>query len=187
MEENQNHIEDNQLWQRIIQNDPSAISILYKRHFQVLYSFGFKISQDEELSKDSIHDVFIYLWEHRENLHDVRNVRSYLLKSVKNRALKSLNKQIRTIHIDNHEDFPVELVFSEESYMIKNQEDVKLKERLNEAISQLTKRQKELIYLYYYEGMTPMEIQEVTSLQYQSVKNHIFKALSTIRKVFNKK
>lgn len=183
----QNSIQDKDLWERIKRGDNVAVSMLYRRYFQILYSYAFRISKEKELSKDCVHDLFVHLWEEREMLSEVGNVSSYLLAAVKNKIFKAIKQNAKFVEEDTQHAILTEKVFSIEHTIIYQEEDDEKRMQLKIALDELTARQKELIYLQFYEGLSIREIQQRTSLQYQSVKNLTYRALTTLRKALKKK
>ncbi len=168
-------------------SDHAAVSMLYRRYFQLLFSYAFRMSKEKERSKDCVHDLFVYLWENREGLPKVGNVRAYLLTAVRNRMYKLLKRDQKLMVEEEQQIVPLEIIFSIEQTMINQEEDEEKHWQIKTALKELTDRQKELIYLQFYEGLSIQEIQQRTSLQYQSVKNLTYRALTTLRKALKKK
>jgi RNA polymerase sigma factor (sigma-70 family) len=73
--------------------------------------------------------------------------------------------------------------FSHESFLISKQEDRERSKKILEAINQLPPRQKEIIYLKIYKGLTYEEISELMEINYQVVRNLLCQALKTFRKL----
>ena len=178
---------DEALWKRVGESDRAAITTLYRRYYQLLYSYAVRLSRDDARSQDCIHDLFVHLWSRRATLAPVSNVRSYLLAAVRNRLFKQLRKENRIIVTDEDRWFDVEAVFSAEHLIIRQEEDEAQRQQLASALEGLTCRQKEVIYLQFYEGLSLTEIQERTALKYQSVKNLTYRALSKLRDALRKK
>ena len=88
---------------------------------------------------------------------------------------------------DEERWFDAETIFSAEHFIIRQEEDEEQRQRVVRALDGLTGRQKEVIYLQFYEGLSLTEIQERTALKYQSVKNLTYRALSKLRNALRKK
>ena len=58
---------------------------------------------------------------------------------------------------------------------------------LMQAFSQLSSHQQEIIYLYYVNELKHDEIAEIMGINYQSSKNLLFRSLSSLRKLYQKK
>ena len=65
--------------------------------------------------------------------------------------------------------------------MIRKEEYGSLQGRIVELLNELPQRQKEVIYLHYFENMDYTQIAEVMGIRYQSVLNLTQKALQKLR------
>ncbi len=180
-------LSNEELWEKLRMGHMSAIEDLYRFNYQVLYSFAFKICGDKELSKDCVQDLFVMLWEKRGQLNKVSKVRSYLLQSVWHSLVKIIKKQNRNVNIDENSHFNIEIVFPEENKIFQKQLKEEKRTKLNNAVSNLSTRQKEIIFMQYYEGLTIEEIQQITELKYQSIKNLTHRAMLSLRESFKVK
>ena len=54
--------------------------------------------------------------------------------------------------------------------------------KLQEAIHALTPKQKEVLYLRFYEGLSYDEIEKITDTNYQSIRNLLSKTIKNLRK-----
>ena len=66
----------------------AAFAKLYDLYVQMLHNYGNKLTQDEELLKDCIHDVFVKVYMKRQDKNSINNLASYLIISLKNRLLQ---------------------------------------------------------------------------------------------------
>lgn len=175
------------LWDRLREGNQKAIEDLYHLNYQVLYSYAFKICRDKELSKDCVQDLFVQLWEKKKNLNEVAKVRSYLIQSIWHILIKKLKKTNRSLSLDESSHYESDVIFSREHILINNQSKEDKKVKLTAAIQNLSKHQREIIFMQYYEGLTISEIQQVTELKYQSIKNLTYRAMVSLRKSFKLK
>ena len=51
----------------------SAFSILYDSYVNILFNYGCKLTNDKELLKDCIHDVFVKIYMKRTELDSIEN------------------------------------------------------------------------------------------------------------------
>jgi hypothetical protein len=75
--------EDRVLWQDFLAGEVSAFEKLMSDNFRLLFRYGSKFSKDRELVKDSIQDLFMILWEKRDNLSSDAAVKPYLMASLR--------------------------------------------------------------------------------------------------------
>ena len=180
-------LSNEELWFCLREGDQKAIEDLYRYNYQVLYSYAFKMCRDKELSKDCIQELFVGLWEKRELLSKVSKVRPYLLQSIWHLLIKKLKKNNKNLTLDENAHYNIDVVFSTESILIDNQTKTEKASKLKDALADLSTRQKQIIFMQYYEGLTIDEIEQITELKYQSIKNLTHRAMVTLREFFNVK
>ena len=73
-----------------------AFAELYDLYVHTLYNYGMKLTQDQELLKDCIHDVFVKVYTKRNEKHTINNLSSYLIISLKNRLLDEFRRNTFT-------------------------------------------------------------------------------------------
>lgn len=172
------------LWQRSVAGDKVAFCQLVEAHYAVLFNYGATFTSDRELIKDTLQDLFVQLWEKRETLH-IRFLTIYLLRSIRNnlfQAFRESHLSLVTIDTDTHDHSDESNI---EEIMIFQEADSQAKTRISEAISHLPRRQKEVIFLKYYQGLDNEKIAELMQVNRQSVANFLHKAILTLRLSFD--
>src|SRR5687768_2574090 len=116
------HIETDWL-RRLQQNDEQALTAIMHHYYADLYNYGARFTADDGLVRDCIQEVFISLWQRRENVTTILSPKYYLLRAVKNKVLKSLHKdktRADGMYLQGNEyDFVLE--FSVEKFIIDKQ------------------------------------------------------------------
>ena len=118
------------------------------------------------------------------NLHYTDNVKAYLLCSFRNKLLDAF-QSLRPMEVieECHEFFPMgeEII---NSLFKKDDVDVKNERRLAKAISRLSGRQREILYLYYVKELSHQEISAILGMNPQSSKNLLSRTLARLREFF---
>ncbi|GAB3869447.1 sigma-70 family RNA polymerase sigma factor [Hymenobacter segetis] len=172
-----------ELWNAFRGGEARALAILFENYYDALYNYGLKLTGDEDLVKDCIQNLFQKLWRRREGLRAVQVVKAYLFKALR-RHLGDETKMLRQHrHLLPTYTDSFEVTYSHEEFLIAQQGDAEQSARLLAALNQLSKRQREALYLKFFDGFTYERIAEVMSLNIQSVRNLIFNALQVLRKV----
>lgn len=73
---------DAELLLLLSQDNQEAFDILYHRHWENLYKTAFGLLKDSNTSKDVVQDIFIWLWQKRNQL-EIQNLPAYLKTAVK--------------------------------------------------------------------------------------------------------
>jgi RNA polymerase sigma-70 factor (ECF subfamily) len=171
------------LWKDMISGNKKSFEDLYKQYFQALINYGFRITKNENLIEDAVQELFISIWNNRTNLSEVNEVKFYLFRSLKNRILRQLEKDV----FDKSEDVDVYLDFlisiSEEQKKIDSEQFDANLETLQRAIAHLPIRQQEVINLKYFHDFTLDEIAKLMDVNKQSVSNLLFRSYAILRKL----
>ncbi len=162
------------------QGNVEAFSQLYDLYANVLFNYGCKLTNDRELLKDCIHDVFIKIYNKREELHNVLNFRSYLFVSLKNKLYDELrkNSHLTEKQIDDYQplapdNVEAEYISSEKKELVNN--------KVLFLLGKLSSRQREAITLYYLEERKYDDICNIMGINYQSLRNLIHRGLERLR------
>lgn len=177
-------LNDAELWQLVAKGDQGAFDHVYFSTAKDLYKYGFRFSQDKELIKDVIQDVFIHIWEARNGLHIQKSIKFYLFSAFRREVIKRVNSACKFETIDEyHSKVCWELSFQE--ILDENQISLDSAHKLTRAIDGLPLRQKEAIYLRYLQELTYDEISELMGVQIPSIYNLISKGIRSLKAVLS--
>ncbi|MCI4670031.1 MAG: sigma-70 family RNA polymerase sigma factor [Bacteroidia bacterium] len=175
-------MDDQELWNSFQKGSKEAFAELYKQNIQTLYHFGKKFTNDRELVKDSIQEIFTDFWRKRDSIKELHKVKVYLLKSLRYKLIRSMS-QAKKINQINLGDLLKEIPGVE---LQETENDFKRKRLLKENIQRLPERQKEIIHLKYFQNLTNDEIAEVLNINYQSASNLLHRALTKLKDIILK-
>lgn len=171
---------DTELWTSFKAGDKAAFKAIYYRYYMMLYRYGLKTSPDTELTEDCLQDLFLKLWKNRSTIGNVASVKSYLYRAFTHTLFDAIKKTKRTYNgIDLNLE---EADQSVEESMITDQSVTETNFHLHQALKHLTKRQKQVIVLYFFEGLSYQQIAEILPLKYQAIRNCVHEAIKILRK-----
>jgi len=172
---------DQEIWNRFLEGDKDALSRVFINYHDDLFNYGMKLASDTDIVKDAIQDLFLKLWKNRQNLHAVQILKPYLFKSLRRHIHDSieLNKPWHSIRPEEEAVFQVE--YSHEDFLIDQQINNENYQKVICALNQLTPRQREAIYLRYFEDMDFENIAQVMDMNVQSVRNVIYRGIQVMR------
>ncbi|WKD86558.1 ECF RNA polymerase sigma factor SigX [Polaribacter huanghezhanensis] len=176
-----NKLSDQYIWKTLKEGDLKAFAILYKTYYPKLYNYGLKISKRVPLTEDTLHDFFLYIYEHRQNLSDLDAIAPYLFASYRRHLITALKKKSKIVSFDKMNINIIDIQFTSEEIMIQQESKTFRNKNINTLLNKLPKRQKEAIYLKYYCGLNTNDISEIMNLNYQSTSNTIHKAIKNLR------
>jgi RNA polymerase sigma-70 factor (ECF subfamily) len=80
---------------RLKQSDAAAFCLLYDHHKSKLYGYCFKFTRCGEAAKEIVHDVFVKLWEEREQLNADLNISAFLFTIAKHKLINHIKQGAR--------------------------------------------------------------------------------------------
>lgn len=173
--------DENFLWNQFKANDKSAYSYFYESYAALLFRYGCKISTDRELVKDCIHDLFTELWKNKANLSNPVSVKNYLVKSLRNKLLREISKQSKFVNKDSIEEADFGFIHSNEFEMIHAESKNENEKQLINALRKLSNKQKEIIFLLYYNNLSPAEVAAIMSVSIRTIYNTTFNAIQSLK------
>ncbi|MBQ7511901.1 MAG: sigma-70 family RNA polymerase sigma factor [Prevotella sp.] len=163
------------------EGNDAAFAELYDLYIQMLFNYGVKMTQDEELLKDCIHDVFIKVYSKRNERNAINNLASYLIISLKNRLLDEFRRKTFTTE-DAVEDYEYRCSTEdvERDYLTQERQDFQTA-KVAHLMQSLTRRQRQAITLYYLEERKYDEICRIMQMNYHSVRNLMHRGMLKLR------
>ena len=173
--------ENQLLWKSFLEGNKEAIATIFLLFHDDLYRYGLKLAGNSNLVEDSIQDLFLQLWKNRRNLRPVDNLKPYLFKSFRNHMIDNLELRNPDIHIESDFEHPFEITYSHEDFMIQKQVSEENLLKITEALNNLSSRQREAIYLRYFEELDFDTIAIIMDMNVQSVRNTLHRGLQALR------
>ena len=169
-----------QSWKRFVEGEDKYFKQIYIHYYEVLFGYGYKLCSNQCLVRDTIQDLLKSIWENRNNLSHIQSANVYLFVSLRRALLRSVKKGRAVTSIDDDYEFS-DIEFCIEEIQIKNECKAEIKALVQKALNELTSRQKEIVILFYFNGMSYGEIEEILGINRQSVRNHMHRAITNLR------
>ena len=170
------YLDDALLWNAFRNGDDTAFITIFDVHARPLYNYGCKISDDKEMVKDAIQDLFADLLQNRSGVGETNAIRFYLFKALRRRLVRSKNRWKIFDFFDFDQQSP-----SYEFVLISEQISEEQKKRVSIALSQLSRKHQEAIFFRYHEALSYDQIADLMGIRKQSVYNLINSAIKTLR------
>jgi RNA polymerase sigma factor (sigma-70 family) len=173
---------DSYIWDKFLEGNSSAFEMLYERNVSLLANYGKRMCQDKEMVKDAIQDVYVDLWRNRSNLGRTDSIKYYLLKALRRNLVKKL-VAAKNADAKNHSAKTESEVFETShdfTLMTLEFESEKIRQ-VNDLLDSLPARQKEAIFLRFYNGLNFTEISSIMGINQQSAYNMVFRAIESLR------
>lgn len=174
--------EERVLWLAMLDGDIHGYESLINRTYDLMFQYGSKFSTDRELVKDCIQDIYLEVWEKRVALSSDIPPKAYLLASLRRRMHRvSARRRMDCMDYYNEADMIFDADFDAEYRLIQSEEDRLLASRMARMLDELPKRQKEAVFLKFYNNMEREEIALIMDIHPQSVSNLLQEAFKCIK------
>ncbi|WP_276504899.1 RNA polymerase sigma factor [Terrimonas pollutisoli] len=167
---------DKELLLQVASGDESAFKQLFLRWNQLLTGYVLRITESRELTEEIVQDAFLKIWMTRETLAEIDNFKHYLLVVSRNQAFDVLKKQLR--EKERHRLWQQEN--KPELYIAEKDSTVAELSLVDQAISSLPPRRKEVYLLSRHERLSYQQIADQLGISRESVKTHLKLASESI-------
>nr|WKN35181.1 sigma-70 family RNA polymerase sigma factor [Tunicatimonas sp. TK19036] len=175
------HQQDLSHWQQLQQGSPQALAALYDIFFPQLFRYGSQLVPDRALVQDTLQDFFVELYARHSSLSDVRQVRSYLYVAFRRKLLRLHLKQQRFTPYDSGSATEAHTLSYEQKLVLDELGETQ-RASLTKALNSLSSRQKEAVFLRFYEEMDYDEIATVLDLkEVKYARTLIYRSIASLR------
>ena len=165
----------------LLNGNEQAFEKIYRLYSSRLYGNLLKLVKSEAEAQEILQDVFLKIWENRQNIDIEKSFRSYLFKIAENKVVDFFRKVARDkkreaelISLATNEYVPVE-------ELLQSDEKTAL---LQKAIYSLPPQRQQVFRLCKLEGKSYKEVSEQLGISVSTISDHIVKATKSIRDYF---
>lgn len=171
---------DQELFSRISSGDGYAFERIFRKYFNLLKSNAFKLLKSEFWAEEVAQEVFLHIWDGRNKLSEVESPSAYLYRMTANHCLNRIRRQ----ELETKMQYLVQTALhGNVDVLPENRYDLERVETLiGEAIEQLPEQAKRIFLLQQQEGLSYYAIAERLGISKNTVRNHMVRALRSIRK-----
>jgi len=156
-----------------------ALRQIFDRHYPLLLSDIYRLIPDESSCQDLAQEIFVDLWNKRENLDIHTSLRAYLRRAAINKSLNYIKANRRT-HFEDADDLG-HLPDTSASDTNKREAQETLEDALHVAIGTLPEKCRIVFNLSRFEQLSHREIAEKLGISVKTIENQITKAMKMLR------
>lgn len=164
---------------RIAAGDADAVQDCIDRYGNLVWTIARRFTRSAVDAEDAVQDVFIDLWKSAARFDPARSTEAAFVAMVARRRLidhvRRVERRPQTTEMAEGFDFP-----GTDAHHIEMNTDAALAAR---ALQQIKPEQRNVLMMSVYHGMTHSEIVEETGLPLGTVKSHIRRGLSEVRRI----
>ncbi len=164
--------------QKLKEGDEKAFRDLYDKYHKPLFGIAFNYLKSNQLAEDAVHDVFVKLWNHREQLDAQKSLKGFLFTSMKNHVLNMIRDHKREIEKNRK--------YAKRKPTSKNDTEAKLtyenyKKVFEAGLGELTDAKREIFEMKMEDGVTNKGIAKKLEISVNTVKSQYYKASKFIK------
>ena len=173
---------DIELFTAVKDGDKNALSILYLNYYDFLMHYGTRIVPDIVIVEECIQELFLYIYEAKGRLGIVKNIKAYFFSSLRRRILKKIKAERKIRDFGSEISNRTNIQFYSDEILFLKESQRNQRQALLHALNNLSWRQREAIYLRYYNGLSTNEIAEIMGVANQTILNTLYQAMKKLRK-----
>lgn len=161
----------------------SEFDEIYQQYYTGIFRFVLGFVKSSDTAEDITQDLFIKIFENKQVLERVENLKSYLFTSAKNATLNYLKKASREEQIKSklilHYD-------TKKASLEDDLADIEYAKYLQECLGKLSERNKVVFNLCRNESKSYGEVAQELGISQSAVKKHMIKSMKTLRSLIKK-
>jgi len=180
MEEKPEQAEQRVLVARALQGDENAFDDIVAQYSSLMLRTATMIVSDHDIAEDVVQDAFIQAWHHLADLREAGALRPWLMRIVVNQCISFKRRLTRTTAFvrqalsEQEIDLTAQIADHHKGRMERDWD-------LAQAIEELPMKQRVVIVLHYYNGMTLPEMAQSLHTSENTLKKRIQAALANLR------
>jgi RNA polymerase sigma-70 factor (ECF subfamily) len=171
---------DRQLVSRLKLGDKKAFEEIFRKYREKIYYFAIRYYNSAEDAENVVQDVFIKLWDERENVKEELSLNNYIYTIAKNHLFniqrKKINEKAYRSYIVEHliqtPNLENEMIYAD------------LKESIDKIIDELPAQRKKVFVMGNLEGLSNKEVASALNLSVRTIEVHKSLALQALKKAF---
>lgn len=163
---------------KIQSGDMNALGELFQTYKNESFKYSYLITGDKYTSEDIVQEAFITCYSHIKSLKSIEQFRSWFFKILTRIAWRYAKKQKKVLPVDNIFEKLQNKNIDEsiEKYIINQQA-----QELRAEIEKLELKQKTVMILYYFNGLTVKEISKIIGCFEGTVKSRLYSARKKLK------
>jgi RNA polymerase sigma-70 factor (ECF subfamily) len=169
-------LDDNALLVRIQNGVEDALGALYDRYGKMLYSVSLRVLRDPTAAEDVLCDIFMDLWRNSETYLAIRGpLAGWLAVLARNRSIDALRRKRPSQSIED-------ILLAANFDLAQDQQRNTLTEKARSIVHALPSDQRKTLEMAFFDGLTHVEIAEMSGETEAVIRTRLRAALLTLRK-----
>lgn len=166
------------------QGNVEAFEQLYEVYSRRLFGNLVKLTKSKTVAQEILQELFIKIWDNRENIDPCNSFRSYLFKIAENQVYDFLRKSVRGKKLQKQilASTKTQYTYIEEKLVAKENTSI-----IHEAIKALSPQRQLVFQLCKIEGKSYEEVSNILGISTSTISDHIVKGTRSVHQYINTK
>ena len=173
---------DTEIYEALKAGQQSALSILYNRYGRLVYGIALHMLKNPQEAEDLTQEIFLTLWRSKAYNPARGTLSSFLTTMTRSRAIDKLRSRGTSLKLIQRWS---QMMISEETSSLTPFESASLSQRshyVRNALAQLPEKQRQVLEMAYYEGLSQSEIAAQLGIPLGTIKTWSRQGLLNLRK-----
>ncbi len=161
-----------------------AFQELVYHYTKRLYYYAWQYLGDRHMAEDIVQDLFTEIWSKRKTWHPNDTLQGYLLKSIKNRCLRYIQKQRpvtgSSLNIPARKEFEDAIATAVDIQSAARIESTLMEKDVVDALQALPERCGLIFRMHRFEGISQKDIANELNISVKTVGNQIQRAVAIL-------
>lgn len=154
---------------------------MFETYYNPLLRFAYRFVKSESIAEGLVQDVFLWIWENREAWNVEGNLKTYLFRAVKYKAIDYWRKEQTKATFLEQLSFESENRSSLDLSQMYNEDVDEFAKAVQITIEELPERPRLIYKLNRLEGLTYLEIADVLEISVKTVESHMSRAIGILK------
>lgn len=184
----QNNSRDRDLMRRIVSKEPEALSELYDYYNRLLFGLLKSILKKKEEAEDILQEVFTTIWEKADQFDTERGTAyTWIVSLTRNKAIDRLRSKVykeqKKQSTSLNDDDVFHPLYSDENNPLENTILSDRAKRVYDALQKLSEKQRNVIQVAYFDGLSQSEISDEYNIPLGTVKTRMRDGMIKLREL----
>ena len=172
------NLNDETLVMLTLAGEQRAYEVLVNRYQKAVIASAFSVTHNSFLAEDTAQDAFVTAWIKLDTLNEPEKFAAWICRIAKNCGMNMLRQYRGFLSLDAVENYDI----TGEDSLSLQYEKYEETEELGKSISRLPEKVKNIINLYYFQGLSVVEIADKLRISQGTVKSGLHDGRKKIRK-----
>lgn len=169
--------QEKELLLQLAKGSEAAFTAIFYHYRGKLYHYIYTITASQEMAEDTVHDVFLKIWNIRDRLAGIENMNAYLYRLCHNQAISGLRRMAKeTLILSELQQETIPFLPD-----IDPASQREIRTYIQQAVNKLSPQQRKIFLLSRHDGLKHKQIADKLGVSINTVKTHLAQALRFLR------